>query len=174
MTKNFYHQNKEESRPEGRNLADLSREHSSAVMRYAAAIAKRMGVEASELLALEHLQAAGPMTLGRLGERISMSPGAVTALVDRLEKKGYVERIPNPGDRRSTLVRETEAGLKESLEHLWPYIEEMKDIEKGFSEDERAAIACFLTAATEATHRHAEAARRSRDRTGGEGGVKRE
>ncbi len=129
-------------------------------MRYAVATAKRMGLEASELAALEHLQAAGPMMLGRLGERLSMSPGAVTALVDRLERKGYVERIPNPKDRRSALVRETEAGLGESLEHLWPYIEEMREIEGRFSEGERAVIARFLSAATEATHRHAEADRR--------------
>lgn len=140
---------------EGENLANLVREHSSAVIRYAAATAKRMGLEASELSALEHLQAAGPMALGQLGERLSMSPGAVTALVDRLEKKGYVERLPNPKDRRSALVRETEAGLMDSLEHLWPYIEEMKGIEGRFSEEERAIIARFLTAATEATHRHA-------------------
>jgi DNA-binding MarR family transcriptional regulator len=124
-------------------------------MRYAAATAKRMGLEASELSALEHLQAAGPMTLGRLGERLSMSPGAVTALVDRLERKGYVERIPNPKDRRSALVRETEAGLKDSLQHLWPYIEEMRGIEERFSEEERAIVARFLSAATKATHRHA-------------------
>ena len=130
-------------------------------MRYAAATAKRMGLEVSELSALEHLQAAGPMTLGRLGERLSMSPGAVMALVDRLERKGYVERVPNPKDRRSALVRETEAGLEESLEHLWPYIEEMRGIEERFSEEERAIVARFLLAATEAAHRHAENDRRS-------------
>lgn len=139
----------------GENLANLVREHSSAVMRYVAATAKRMGLESSELSALEHLQAAGPMTLGRLGQRLSMSPGAVTALVDRLERRGYVERIPNPKDRRSALVRETEAGLEKSLEHLWPYIEEMRGIEGHFSEGERAVIARFLSATTEATHRHA-------------------
>ncbi len=139
----------------GESIANLVREHSSAVIRHAAATAKRMGLEASELSALEHLQAAGPMTLGRLGERLSMSPGALTALVDRLEKKGYVERLPNPKDRRSALVRETEAGLMDSLEHLWPYIEEMKGIEGRFSKEEREIIARFLSAATDATHRHA-------------------
>ena len=136
------------------------REHSSAVMRYAAAIAKRMGIEASELAALSHLQEAGPMTLGRLGERLSMSPGAVTALVDRLEARGHVERFANPKDRRSALVRPTEAGIADSLEHLWPYIMEMRGIEEGFSEEERAVVARYLTAATEATHRHAEEASR--------------
>lgn len=105
------------------------REHSSAATRYAAALARRIGVGTSELVALEHLQAAGPMTPGWLGLRLSMSPGAVTALVDRLEGRGRVERMPNPEDRRSAPVRETGTGLRDSLEHLWPYVEEMRGIE---------------------------------------------
>jgi DNA-binding MarR family transcriptional regulator len=115
-----------------------------------------MSLEASELAALEHLQAAGSMTQKRLGERLSISPGAVTAMIDRLELRGYVERIPNPGDRRSALVLITEAGLEESLRHLWPYIEDIKGVEEGFSEKERAVIARFLREATQATHHAAE------------------
>lgn len=137
------------------NLGHLVREQTSAALRHAAATAKRMSIELSELAALEHLQGAGPMTLGKLGQRLSMSPGAVTALVDRLEVRGYAERIPNPEDRRSMLVRVTRKGVDGSLDHLWPYIEEMKRIEEGFTEEERAVIARFLTAAAEATHRHA-------------------
>ena len=146
------------SSPESQKTPDLGhllREHASAVLRHAVATAKSMGIELSELAALEHLQGAGPMTLGSLGQRLSLSPGAVTALVDRLESRGYAERIPNPEDRRSMLVRETQRGLEGSLEHLWPYIEEMKRIEEGFTEEERAVVARFLAAATEATHRHA-------------------
>src|SRR3712207_5746539 len=144
------------SSPPPQELADLVRQYTSAVLRHAAATAKRMGLEASELAALEHLQAAGPMTHKRLGERLSMSPGAITSMVDRLESRGYVERIPNPEDRRSALVRITKRGLEESLRHLWPYIEEMKDVEEGFSEEERAVVARFLRAATRATQRAAE------------------
>ena len=102
------------------------------------------------------MQAAGPMTQKRLGERLSMSPGAVTAMIDRLESRGYVERIPNPEDRRSALVIITKAGLEESVGHLWPYIEDIKGIEEGFSDEERAVIARFLREATQATHRAAE------------------
>ena len=137
-------------------LSDLVRQHSSAVLRHAAATAKRMGLEASELAALEHLQATGAINQKRLGERLSMSPGAITAMIDRLEKRGYVERIPNPEDRRSVLVNITKAGLEESLRHLWPYIEDMKSVEAGFSEEERAVAARFLRAATQATQRAAE------------------
>src|ERR671910_3483424 len=115
MNEQFNHQDKQSSSPTEENLSDLVRQHSSAVLRHAAATAKRMGLEASELAALEHLQAAGSMTQKRLGERLSISPGAVTAMIDRLELRGYVERIPNPKDRRSALVRITRAGLEESL-----------------------------------------------------------
>ena len=144
------------SSPQKQNLADLVREYTSAVLRHAAATAKRMSLEASELAALEHLQGAGPMTQKHLGEWLSMSPGAVTAMIDRLERRGYAERIPNPQDRRSALVRITKAGIEESLRHLWPYIQDMKGVEEGFSEEERAVVARFLRAATRATHRAAE------------------
>lgn len=131
------------------------REHSAAVMRYMAALAKRMGLEISELSALAHVQGADPMTLGRLGGLLSMSPGAVTMLVDRLEKRGYVERLANPEDRRSLLVRATDVGLEESLRNLRPYVEDLRSVEESFSEEERTVIARFLAAATETTHRHA-------------------
>ena len=79
-----------------------------------------MSLEASELAALEHLQAAGPMTQKHLGERLSMSPGAVGH--DRpLESRRYVQRTPNPEDRRSALVGITKAG-EESLRHLRHYM----------------------------------------------------
>jgi DNA-binding MarR family transcriptional regulator len=156
MDEHFNHQTKQPSSSIEEKLSNLVREHSSAVLRHAAATAKRMGLEASELAALEHLQAAGAINQKRLGERLSKSPGAITAMIDRLERKGYVERIPNPEDRRSALVNITKAGIEESLRHLWPYIEDMKGVEEGFSEEERAVVARYLRAATQATQRAAE------------------
>jgi hypothetical protein len=60
--------------------------------------------------------------------------------------------MPHPEDRRSALLHETEKGLGDSLGHLWPYIREMRGIEKSFSEEERAVISRYL----EAADRHAE------------------
>ena len=143
------------SSPPQQDLANLVREYTSAVLRHAAATAKRMSLEASELAALEHLQASGPMTQKHLGKRLSMSPGAVTAMIDRLESRRYVQRTPNPEDRRSALVGITKAGIEESLRHLRHYIEDMRALEEGFSEEERAVVARFLRAATRATQRAA-------------------
>lgn len=136
-------------------LAHRMREHSAAVMRYSAALAKRMGLEVSEVAALGHIQQAGPMTLGAIREMLSMSAGAVTTLVDRLEARGYVERVRNPDDRRSYLVRCTGEGFRESLSNLLPYIEDMQLVEKRLSPDEREIVGRFLEEVTAATHAHA-------------------
>ncbi|HEY6013354.1 MAG TPA: MarR family transcriptional regulator [Candidatus Limnocylindrales bacterium] len=47
---------------------------------------------------------------GRLAEDMRLSSGAMTARLDRLEKAGLIRRLPDPTDRRGTLVEPTEAG----------------------------------------------------------------
>jgi DNA-binding MarR family transcriptional regulator len=67
-------------------------------------------VGVSELIALGHLFHDGELTPGELSTRLGLSSGTMTALVDRLEGGGYAARTPNPDDRRSQLVRISEAG----------------------------------------------------------------
>src|SRR5262249_7120636 len=49
----------------------------------------------------------GPMTAGRLAERARLSPGATTALLDRLETRGLARRTRDTKDRRRVLVEVT-------------------------------------------------------------------
>lgn len=44
------------------------------------------------------------MTAGELGKKTGLSTGSVTALVDRLEKAGYVVREKDPNDRRRVVI----------------------------------------------------------------------
>jgi DNA-binding MarR family transcriptional regulator len=44
------------------------------------------------------------ISIGELGERVSLDTSTLTGIIDRMERKGYVERRPNPDDRRSVLV----------------------------------------------------------------------
>src|SRR3712207_260301 len=84
------------------------------VLAFAAAMARRTGLGLSEMSALEHLQHAhGGLTPTELGKRLSLSSGAITALVDRLERTGHVERRPNPADRRSSVALPVPEGLEE-------------------------------------------------------------
>ena len=54
----------------------------------------------------------GPMSMGALSERLMVSNGNITGLVARLEKEGYVERIPSADDRRIQMVSLTPNGSK--------------------------------------------------------------
>ena len=63
-----------------------------------------------EALMLLYLSRAGALPLGKIGTRLQVHPTSVTNLIDGLEKLGYVERIPHPDDRRTTLAAITSRG----------------------------------------------------------------
>lgn len=75
-----------------------------------ASMAASVGVGISELTALEVLGESSDLTPKWLGVELSLSTGAVTALLDRLATAGYVDRVANPQDRRSVLLRLTHSG----------------------------------------------------------------
>lgn len=66
------------------------------------------GINAHEMQAVSTLWEFGRMTMTELGRRIPLSRAAVTTLTDRLERLGYVKRIPDPTDRRRILLEVTE------------------------------------------------------------------
>ena len=68
------------------------------------------GLTAAEFAVLEALYHKGPMLLNEVQRRILVSSGGITYLVDRLEKRGLVERRDCPGDRRARLAALTPDG----------------------------------------------------------------
>jgi DNA-binding MarR family transcriptional regulator len=126
------------------------------VLAFAAAMARRTGLGLSEMSALEHLQHAhGGLTPTELGKRLSLSSGAITALVDRLERTGHVERRPNPADRRSSVVLPVPEGLEEAGRHLRPVAAELLEKSAELTDEERAAVGRYLEVVTEVFRRHA-------------------
>ena len=71
-----------------------------------------LGLGFSDFGVLEVLLHKGPMPVNTLGGKIRLTSGSITALVDRLEKKGLLERRTDPGDRRTRMVHLTPAGHK--------------------------------------------------------------
>src|SRR5262249_31217925 len=86
----------------------LGRALSTAVILFHEAVASRLGLGAAEWRCLDLLDREGPATAGRLAELSGFTTGAITGIVDRLEKAGYVRREPTPRDRRSVIVRPLE------------------------------------------------------------------
>ncbi|MET3901212.1 DNA-binding MarR family transcriptional regulator [Devosia sp. UYZn731] len=66
------------------------------------------GLSASERLCLSFLW-PGPQTASAIAREIRLTPAAVTTLVDRLEKRGYVRRKADPTDRRKVMVEAAES-----------------------------------------------------------------
>lgn len=80
-------------------------------------IAERLTINVTDLESLEVLAREGRMTAGRLAELIGLTTGAVTGLVDRLVRAGYVTRSPDPEDRRKVLI---ELNMKEVARAVFP------------------------------------------------------
>jgi len=66
-----------------------------------------MGVNVTDGRALDLIDQHGRITAGDLARELRVSPGAVTTIVDRLERAGYARRVPDPDDRRRVLVEVT-------------------------------------------------------------------
>jgi DNA-binding MarR family transcriptional regulator len=67
-------------------------------------------VSVSQCYALEALVRRGEMTLNDLAAHLYLDKSTASRVVDALERKGYVDRAPHPGDRRALLLLATAAG----------------------------------------------------------------
>src|SRR5262245_12370970 len=62
--------------------------------------ARALGVNLTDLHCLNIVENRGGLTAGALAAEASLTTGAVTGVVDRLERAGYARRVPDPTDRR--------------------------------------------------------------------------
>ncbi|MBA2176779.1 MarR family transcriptional regulator [Halobacillus locisalis] len=98
---------------------------------------KRYELNPTEFGVLELLYHQGSQPLQKIGEKILLASGSITYVVDKLEKKEYLERVPCPKDRRITYASITEKG-KDLLHGIFPdHWEQIKQITNGLSEEEK-------------------------------------
>ena len=135
-----------------------------------AMVARRLGAPSIEFKAMDHLQEAGELTPGQLGDRLALSSGAVTALIDRLERLGWAERTPHPSDRRSLIVRKAHGADSEAIKVYVPFARAVAAVAERMTAGELAATVRFLEDAAAVTREQADELKqpggRSRERTG--------
>lgn len=68
------------------------------------AVADRLGMATTDFACLTLLLVEGPATAGRLAERTGLTTGAITGVIDRLERGGWARRASDPADRRRVIV----------------------------------------------------------------------
>ena len=130
----------------------LGREFSTAVVVFHEAIGRLLGLSAVERKCIDVLRRLGPVTAGTIGEHTGLTTGAVTGLMDRLEKAGYVRRERDPSDRRKVVVHLLP---NEQLDRLLaqafgPFGEDMAKIAARYTPAEHRAIGDWVAATTEA------------------------
>jgi DNA-binding MarR family transcriptional regulator len=90
------------------------------------AIASRSGINVTDMQCLNLLQLRGPMTPGALAETMFLTTGgAITAVVDRLEKAGLVRRRRDRRDRRRVIVEPVEDGAVAEIARRFQPVAEM-------------------------------------------------
>ena len=124
--------------------------------RQRAALARRLGLTDSEVLAVQHLARAGELTPGQLGTLLQLSSGGTTGLIHRLQRAGHVSRHAHPRDRRSTVVRLTPAIAAWASEAWAPFVAELDALVEAMAPDERELVRRFAERAAQAAESHAD------------------
>ena len=90
-----------------------SRENGISYTLFRNAIGKKLGLNTTDFEGLDLIFFRGAASPNELSKYTGLSSGSTTAMIDRLEKTGLVQRRSNPNDRRGTLVvLDKEAALK--------------------------------------------------------------
>jgi predicted transcriptional regulator len=130
----------------------VDREFSTAVIAFHEAVAARLGMSAAEWKSLGVLEQHGPLTAGRLAELSGFTTGAITGIVDRLERAGYVRRERHPIDRRSVIIHPQR--LDEVKGRVAPIFgslaKRMVDISARYTPTQLSAVYKFFVQTTEA------------------------
>jgi DNA-binding MarR family transcriptional regulator len=135
----------EETRSSSERIADYLRDVTLSYNRFIAISSQQAKLGTTELMALGYLRDRGALRAGQLGERLGLTTGAVTPLIDRLERVGYAQRLRHPRDRRGVLVELTPAGRTEVgnlFELLASNVDRALD---GMTPSEEEAVARFLS-----------------------------
>lgn len=98
----------------------------------------------SEFAILEALLHKGPLPVNTLGGLVRLTSGSASVAMDRLEKKGLVERKNHPGDRRTRVVHLTAEGRKLIESAFTDHAAAMEQVAAGLSPRERADLLRLL------------------------------
>jgi DNA-binding MarR family transcriptional regulator len=123
------------------------------------AVARRIGVGATDLECLDVILLRGSLTAGEIAEATGLTTGAVTGLIDRLEHAGLARRERDAADRRKVYVKPTPKAAKAGAAYYGSFQREMKRLSDRYSDEQIGHFIDYFT-------RSGEVIRREIDRLG--------
>ena len=117
--------------------------------------AERLGVNRTDLHCLNAIENAGGLTAGDLAAEVGLTSGAVTGVIDRLERANFARRVPDPTDRRRVNIEVTPEFYARA-EQIWaPLAAEWEaSLANHFTAAELTRITEFLHLTNEVGKRH--------------------
>ena len=110
------------------------------------AIAEKLGINTTDLECLEVLMRLGKTTAGTLSKETRLTTGAVTKLVDRLEKAGFAERMFDKADRRKVFIVLNMDNIAEKVFPLYQSISaEVEKLLLKYTSEQLTVISDFLS-----------------------------
>lgn len=126
-----------------KSLGEASRESTRASAALDEAVVAFMGINPTDGRACDVLDQYGRLTAGELAEHLGLTTGAVTTVVDRLERVGMVERLRDPSDRRRVYVTITPATREIFAAIYTPFKQAWMTLGREFTDDEMLAARTF-------------------------------
>jgi DNA-binding MarR family transcriptional regulator len=120
------------------------------------AIADRLGMNRTDMRCIDLIDQAGGMTAGELARAAGLTTGAVTAVVDRLERAGMARRVADPSDRRRVRIEVTPKLWELTGPLMMPFIAESQAILEDYSTEELERFAEFLRRVIDVQAKHIE------------------
>ena len=136
-------------------LIDEVRRSHTATDRFDQAVADALGVNRTDMRCLDTIEREGPVAAGRLAEATGLTSGAITTVLDRLERAGFARRISDPDDRRRVLVELTPRARERSYAFYEPHIAESERLFHRYTRDQLELLLEFVRVGRQFNERHA-------------------
>jgi DNA-binding MarR family transcriptional regulator len=120
------------------------------------AACRLMGINRTDSRCLDILEQRRRVSAGELARDARLTSGAVTAVIDRLERAGYARRISDPDDRRRVLVEPTTKALEVTEELMGPLGEPGYKKVADYTDEQLELLVEFLRFGRELQERHAD------------------
>lgn len=145
-------------------LGSLGRELGAATVMYHSQVAERLGLSVTDHKCLDlAMRAEGTLTAGGIAELSGLTSGAVTGVLDRLERAGYVSRVRDPHDRRRVFVALNQHDWPDQ-QWIWDRLRTaITDVASQFTRDELDSVAAYLEGVVKAMRSEADALRAGLD-----------
>jgi DNA-binding MarR family transcriptional regulator len=130
-------------------LGIMGRKNSTSVVLFHSAIAERLGLNVTDYKCIDIIIQRGSVTAGQLAEVTGLTTGSITAVLDRLEKAGFIRRVSDPRDRRKVLLEPIPERFAGGEVVFADFIEALDQLLSRYNDDELATILDFMTATTQ-------------------------